>query len=213
MKGLALILALAAPLACGHARQVAQAENPEPSANPPHDKGTVAPDPRAPAPSISSPRRERRRDGKDAADAPTTEDRPPLVTSPTGLLRPDAVKRIQERLHAQGFLPEQARSGKLDEATRKALRELQEKHNLPATGAPDDLTLEKLGLDPTQLTRSAQTNGCGSVRRSWRPISPRTFQARAPVPCPVLLQTRASRRDRPVGARRAGQAPSRQRPA
>jgi peptidoglycan hydrolase-like protein with peptidoglycan-binding domain len=72
------------------------------------------------------------------------------------LLEPGAVKRIQERLHEQGFLPEHVRSGKLDGRTRQALRELQEKYGLPATGAPDDLTLQKLGLDAKELARSAR---------------------------------------------------------
>jgi hypothetical protein len=156
VKRPALILALAAPLACRHARQLAQAENREPGASPPHHEGTVPRAARAPDAPTSTPRREARKDEKDADNAESAEDRPPLATSPVGLLEPGAIKRIQERLQDQGLLPEHARSGKLDGRTRKALRELQEKHNLPATGTPDDLTLEKLGLDARELTRSAR---------------------------------------------------------
>lgn len=157
MKGIVLLLALAAPLACGHARQVTQAQNPEPGSSPPHDEGAVPQVENPPDTARSTPRREARKDEQDADDAENAKDRPPpLATSPAGLLEPGAVKRIQERLHERGLLPEQARSGKLDGRTRKALRELQEKHNLPATGTPDDLTLQKLGLDASELARSAR---------------------------------------------------------
>lgn len=159
MKRLILILALAAPLACGHARQVDQAEDRKPAINPPPGDGTAPRAERAPIAPNFAPKGEARKDEKDVDDARNAEDRPPpLATSPAGLLEPGAVKRIQERLHERGFLPEHARSGKLDGRTRKALRELQKKHNLPVTGAPDDLTLQKLGLDAGDLARSARSD-------------------------------------------------------
>jgi hypothetical protein len=157
VRRLALILALAAPLACGHSHQVAQ-EDSKPVTNPAPDGGTVPRDERASVAPRSTPRGEARKKEKDVDDAKNADDRlPPLATSPAGLLEPGAVKRIQERLHERGFLPEDARSGKLDDRTRKALRELQKKNSLPATGTPDDLTLQKLGLNAGELGRSARS--------------------------------------------------------
>lgn len=153
MNRLALLLILAAPLACSHARQVADTENPEPGAGPPHDEGTVPRVERAGQTPRSSPAKNDAQKVDEAENQP-----PPLATSPAGLLEPGAVKRIQEQLHDQGFLPKEARSGRLDGPTRKALRELQSKHNLPATGTPDDVTLQKLGLDAKELFRSARTS-------------------------------------------------------
>ena len=159
VRRLILILALAAPLACGHARHVAQAEDRKPVINQPPDQGTAPRAERAPVAPRSTPRGEARKDEKNVDDAKNAEDRPPpLATSPAGLLEPGAVKRIQERLHERGFLTGDARSGKLDGRTREALRELQKKHKLPATGTPDDLTMQKLGLDAGELARSAQSD-------------------------------------------------------
>ncbi|HZL16619.1 MAG TPA: peptidoglycan-binding domain-containing protein [Polyangia bacterium] len=79
----------------------------------------------------------------------------PLATSPAGLLEPEAVKEIQKKLVSHGQLAEAAESGKLDGPTEKALRQFQHANNMPATGMPDDLTIQKLGLKPTELTRAA----------------------------------------------------------
>jgi Putative peptidoglycan binding domain len=94
-----------------------------------------------------------------SADAPgktmRSENGPPLATSPGGLLEPEAVKELQEKLVSHGQLAEADQSGKLDGPTHKALREFQRANNMPATGMPDDLTIQRLGLKPEQLTRAA----------------------------------------------------------
>ncbi len=83
---------------------------------------------------------------------------PPLATSPAGLLKADAVEAIQEKLASRGDLSDKRESGKLDPPTREALREFQRKNNLPATGMPDDLTVQKLGLDPGRVFRATTKN-------------------------------------------------------
>jgi peptidoglycan hydrolase-like protein with peptidoglycan-binding domain len=88
----------------------------------------------------------------------TRADAPPLATSPAGLLKPDAVEAIQEKLASRGDLSDKRESGKLDPPTREALREFQRKNNLPATGMPDDLTVQKLGLEPGQIFRATTKN-------------------------------------------------------
>jgi hypothetical protein len=84
-----------------------------------------------------------------------SENGAPLATSPAGLLKPEAVKELQGKLVSHGQLAEADQSGKLDGPTHQALRDFQRANNLPATGMPDDLTIQKLGLKPDQLTRAA----------------------------------------------------------
>ena len=79
----------------------------------------------------------------------------PLFASPEAALAPDGIEKIQERLVARGDLDDADTSGHLDDATKRALIALQKKHNLPATGVPDDTTVRKLGLDPAQIFRRA----------------------------------------------------------
>ncbi|MBC8131965.1 MAG: peptidoglycan-binding protein [Deltaproteobacteria bacterium] len=96
-------------------------------------------------------------------DAPIKSDSregaPPLATSPVGLLKPDALEGIQNKLASKGHLPKERQSGKLDPATRDALREFQRESNLPATGVPDDVTVQKLGLSPTDVFRASGDGG------------------------------------------------------
>lgn len=82
----------------------------------------------------------------------------PLATSPAGLLKPHAVEDIQDRLETKGALPPDHRSGKLDGPTREALRKFQKDAGLPATGAPDDLTVQKLGLRPEDVFRASRAD-------------------------------------------------------
>jgi len=147
-----LFAALAIQLACAHARQMDHAQEPEPGVSPPHDEDSVPRVRKAPASTEGTRARNAKTDQRDAAN---DDKAPPLATSPAGLLEPGAVKRIQERLVERDYLPMEARSGKLDERTRSALRRLQRDHNLPETGTPDDSTLQKLGLDVGELTRSS----------------------------------------------------------
>jgi hypothetical protein len=97
------------------------------------------------------------------ADAPiksdSRSDAPPLATSPAGLLKPDAMAAIQKKLVARGQLSADQESGKLDEPTQRALRAFQRDNHLPATGMPDDLTVQKLGIPPGQAFRATKPNG------------------------------------------------------
>jgi peptidoglycan hydrolase-like protein with peptidoglycan-binding domain len=108
------------------------------------EKARATPE-RDPAP----PRKAADDDGADHDDAP------PLASSPGGLLQPGAAAALQDKLIARGYLEASVRSGRLDAKTQKALREFQREQGMPATGAPDDLTVEKLGLSPGEVFRSA----------------------------------------------------------
>jgi peptidoglycan hydrolase-like protein with peptidoglycan-binding domain len=79
-----------------------------------------------------------------------------LSTSPTALLKPGALKNIQEKLASAGTLKGEP-SGKMDAATQKALVEFQRDHGLPATGVPDDVTVGRLGLKPSDIFRAGPT--------------------------------------------------------
>lgn len=88
-----------------------------------------------------------------AAVAPTKPDHEyasetgiPVASTPQGLLRNGAEERIQRRLEAQRLLTESQRTGRLDEATRNALRTFQRKEGLPTTGLPSYETVDHLGL-------------------------------------------------------------------
>jgi hypothetical protein len=84
---------------------------------------------------------------------------PPLANSPEGLLQPGTVTALQDKLVSRGYLDKSARSDKLDGKTEKALREFQRDQGLPATGAPDDLTVQKLGLSPRDVFRRSSEGG------------------------------------------------------
>jgi peptidoglycan hydrolase-like protein with peptidoglycan-binding domain len=80
----------------------------------------------------------------------------PLATSPAGLLKPNAIESIQEKLASGGRLSKDHETGKLDQPTRNALRDFQRANNLPATGMPDDVTIQKLGLGTKDIFRAAE---------------------------------------------------------
>ena len=71
----------------------------------------------------------------------------PMASTPQGLMRDGAEEQIQRRLHAKGFLGAEQRSGRLDPATRQALRRYQKSEGLPPTGLPSYETVRHLGLD------------------------------------------------------------------
>jgi murein L,D-transpeptidase YcbB/YkuD len=122
---LALPLLSVVALGCGHTHQV---ESGEPKA----DAG-------APAERHELPERTHSETGT------------PLATSSAGLLKPGAMRTIQQRLAKKGVLGEGHESGKLDAATRAAVTRFQDAQGLPATGELDDATIEKLGLHPKDL--------------------------------------------------------------
>lgn len=136
-------------LACGHSHAVG--------------------DTKAASPGDTSPRKEAehdssrsRHEANGAARAHTRDNAPPLATSPAGLLKPEAVAAIQEKLASRGRLSKSEESGKLDEPTHAALRTFQGDNNLPATGMPDDLTVQKLGLRSDQVFRATPQGAAGS---------------------------------------------------
>jgi hypothetical protein len=87
--------------------------------------------------------------------APEPPGTPPLFASPDAALVPDGAEKIQEKLVSGGDLEESEASGHLNDATKRALAAFQKKHNVPATGIPDDTTVRKLGLDPATIFRKA----------------------------------------------------------
>jgi peptidoglycan hydrolase-like protein with peptidoglycan-binding domain len=95
-------------------------------------------------------------DSKRSAVPPSDAAVPPLASSPAGLLREDAVPRIQEQLKAKGYLQHQGASGKLDGETEAALRAFQRDRHLPATGMPDDETVQQLGLSAGDIFRGSR---------------------------------------------------------
>jgi len=142
-------LALAAALAlvgCSHTHGV---ENPS-AGSAAGDKGHATPPQDYATKSVTRPPPNERPPSD--APAPTI----PLATSPSGLLKPGAEKKIQEKLSDKGVLENHTPSGELDGPTREALRRFQHDEGLPATGMPDDATVRKLGLDPADVFKSGQ---------------------------------------------------------
>lgn len=121
MKRYALIAAVVLTFGCSHTQSVGSAEEPE--------KATAKAE--APEKKAEAPRK--------VVSSPTTP------SSPSALLKPGGAKAIQDKLASAGELKEDP-SGQLDGPTRSALARYQRSNNLPATGLPDDATVQKLGL-------------------------------------------------------------------
>src|SRR5439155_68697 len=90
-----------------------------------------------------------------------------VASTPQGLMREGAERKLQIRLHEKGYLPATHASGQLDEATRQALREYQKREGLPATGLPSYETVRHLGL---------------SLDAIFRTVTPATPPAEQPPP-------------------------------
>lgn len=71
----------------------------------------------------------------------------PVASTPQGLMREGAEKKIQLRLKAEGLLRPEQCTGQFDAATSLGLRKFQKSQGLPATGLPSYETVDKLGLD------------------------------------------------------------------
>ncbi len=71
----------------------------------------------------------------------------PVGTTPSSILRPGGMARIQKALGV-------SESGELDDRTRHALERFQTRHHLASTGEPDFETVEKLGLDTDDIFKS-----------------------------------------------------------
>ncbi|HEX3694099.1 MAG TPA: peptidoglycan-binding domain-containing protein [Polyangia bacterium] len=83
------------------------------------------------------------------------KDETPLGMSPAALLKPGAVADVQRQLVQAGALPAEHTGGELDATTQQALARYQREHNLPATGALDNTTVKKLGLNPENIFKSS----------------------------------------------------------
>lgn len=81
------------------------------------------------------------------------ESRPSLAETPSELLEPQGVRRLQEALQRRGLLDDGGR-GELDRATSEAVRRYQANEGLARTGFPDHATVSRLGLDPDEVYRS-----------------------------------------------------------
>jgi hypothetical protein len=144
----AFVFAVALALGCSHTQHVESSAGGKSAAA---DRGSHATPPqdasarpvRPPSPNARPPSDE---------PAPTI----PLATSPSGLLKPGAEKKIQEKLSDKGVLDDKSPSGELDGPTREALRRFQHDQGLPATGMPDDATVKRLGLDPGDIFKAGQ---------------------------------------------------------
>lgn len=76
--------------------------------------------------------------------------RPPLASSPEGLMLPGGALLIQQALTQRGYLHE-ADSGVLDDETSVGLRKFQADQKLARTGAPDRETLHRLGVSADEV--------------------------------------------------------------
>jgi hypothetical protein len=90
--------------------------------------------------------------------APSTSEFPPAPSPPPAVaassgpeLQPGAVQMIQQRLESNGALRTEQASGEMDAVTRAALARFQEANHLPPSGALDDATVRRLGLDPRRI--------------------------------------------------------------
>lgn len=75
------------------------------------------------------------------------ETRIPVASTPQGFLKEGAEKKLQQRLHAKGFLTADQQTGQLDDDTRQALRKFQKSEGLPTTGLPSYETARHLDLE------------------------------------------------------------------
>lgn len=135
----------AATAACGHTRTVGPAEG-TPAGDRKKSEASAAEAPRERP--LLKPERDHGSGSKGAV---------PLPTSPAGLLKPGALKMIQQRLSSAGALSEERQTGELDVETRAALRRFQGANDLPATGDPDAATVGKLGLKANDVFKAGET--------------------------------------------------------
>jgi peptidoglycan hydrolase-like protein with peptidoglycan-binding domain len=87
---------------------------------------------------------------------PEAPGRPPLAATPEAMFVEGGVTKVQHALEQRGLLKDHE-TGKLDEETTAAVRKFQEQSGIADTGVPDHETIVKLGLDPNQLFRHAES--------------------------------------------------------
>jgi peptidoglycan hydrolase-like protein with peptidoglycan-binding domain len=90
--------------------------------------------------------------GGDRTSVPPRPGGPPVSGAPSGLLAPDAARRVQDALRSKGLYDREP-TGKVDSATTDAIRRFQREQGLVETGWPDYETVRKLGLDPDTVYR------------------------------------------------------------
>jgi peptidoglycan hydrolase-like protein with peptidoglycan-binding domain len=98
---------------------------------------------------------------------PEAPGRPPLAATPEAMFVEGGVAKIQHALEQNGLLKDHE-TGKLDEETTAAVRKFQERSGIAATGVPDHETIVKLGLDPNQLFRHAESQTPEQAREKKR---------------------------------------------
>ena len=103
-----------------------------------------------------------------AARRPEKPGQPPLAASPSGLIVPGGVEKIQKALSDRGYLDSgQARTGDIDAETAAAIRKFQSDEGIARTGAPDHETVRRLGLNPDEMFRKSSAvkeSGDSSVK-------------------------------------------------
>jgi peptidoglycan hydrolase-like protein with peptidoglycan-binding domain len=80
------------------------------------------------------------------------ESRLVLAPAPQALFEAAGVRAVQSALAAQGL--ETPATGRYDTGTQASMLEFQRREGLAATGMPDLLSLERLGLDAKELYRT-----------------------------------------------------------
>jgi peptidoglycan hydrolase-like protein with peptidoglycan-binding domain len=101
----------------------------------------------------------RERKGEKPAAEESAEVGPARVpATPQALLGAQTLARLQSALARRGYLGAH-REGRLDEATRTAVRRFQADQGLARTGFPDRETLSRLGVDPDEGRGEASAGG------------------------------------------------------
>lgn len=88
----------------------------------------------------------------------------PMAVSMEGLMKPNGIRRIQQKLEQEGLLASgEYRPLELDAATLRALLEFQRQRELPAVGLPTYGTVRALGLElpAVFLTGGESCEGAG----------------------------------------------------
>ncbi len=113
----------------------------------------------------SPPRPESSKDDKasEKTSEHTTRKRgePEVAASPQALLQRHAVRKIQRALGDKGY--DTSSNGRLDDRTQAALRGFQRSEKIAATGMPDQLTLQRLKLDPKEILGRHATSDLGEL--------------------------------------------------
>lgn len=78
----------------------------------------------------------------------------PVATGSSALFQPGGIALVQGRLSDRGYLARPNPAGRLDSSTRAALVRFQQEQQLPCTGVPTYMTVERLGLEVERVFRT-----------------------------------------------------------